>query len=472
VSGRTLRAKLLWWLLVPLGALAAVDALSTWYTLRRAIDAAYDRALYASALAISERLTLDGATTPAVDIPPVALEVLDATTQERIFYRVAWRVGGGEEQFLTGYPDLPRPPRAPGDAPVFYAARYRGDDVRIAALATSYPTEPPIAVTVQVAETVVGRGGLTHDLVGRVLAAQLAMIALAAVIVAVGVARGLRPLERVSAEVAHRSATDLAEVEPRAVPREVAPLVAAVNGLMGRVRQAVTAQRRFIADAAHALRTPLAVLRTEAEIALREQDPGALRGALARVRDHSAATSHLAAQLLALARAESAADTGRAERVDVVALAGDACAALVPEAIRLGHDLGFEGTGEAHVLGRDHQVREIVHNLVTNAMKHGGPGARITVSVDRTAAGEVRLAVEDDGPGIPAGERERVLRPFHRLPGAGPDGAGLGLAIVSEIARSHGATLHLLDGASGRGLRVEVRFPAADRERPVTGTAA
>lgn len=455
---RTLRAQLLGFLLVPLGLLWVVDALHTFFTVRSAINAAYDRALYASALAISERVTLAG-TTPLVDIPPIALEVLDTASQERLFYRVAYRVGREKEAFLTGYDDLPHPPAEPAGEPLFYDRRYRGDPVRVTALRTVYPTEPPVAVLVQVAETVGGRGSRTRELVARELVAQMLLIALAAGIVWLGVWRGLRPLDELSRDVAHRSAADLGPLATQDAPREVSPLVFAVNDLMARLRKTIAAQRRFIADASHQLRTPLAVVQTKAELALREEDPAAVVKALADLYEHSRATTHLATQLLALARTDPE-QAGESRVLDLHAVARDSCAALVPDALAHGVDLGFEGEGPLPIVGREHLLREAVANLVQNAVSYGARPGAVTVSVARRE-GRVVLAVEDDGPGIPEVERPRVLERFYRVPGTSGTGAGLGLAIVKQIADAHGAALELLGGAAGRGLRVELRFPAA-----------
>jgi two-component system sensor histidine kinase TctE len=454
----SLRARLLWWLLLPLGVLWVVDAVHTFLTVRAAINAAYDRSLFASALAISERVTLTG-TTPTVDIPPLALEVLDTASQERLFYRVAFRTEAGDETFLTGYPDLPRPPASPGAA-VYYDATYRGDPVRISALATRYPTDPPTSVLVQVAETMNGRGSRTRELVLREAVAQAAVILVAAAILWVGVRRGLRPLLQASGTVARRSADDLAPIELDRPPAEIAPLVAAVNDLMERLRRTIAGQRRFIADASHQLRTPLAVIQTKAELVLREEDPSAVIKAVVDLYEHSQATTRLANQLLALARSEPG-QGGEAKVLDLDLLAREACASHVSDAFGRGVDLGYDGQGPAFVLGRDVMLREAIANLVHNAVAYGARPGTVTVSVGRPSPDVVALAVEDDGPGIPPEDRTRVLERFYRRPGTGGGGAGLGLPIVAQIAEGHGATLHLLDGAGGKGLRVELRFPAA-----------
>jgi two-component system sensor histidine kinase TctE len=453
----TVRAQLMGWLLVPLTCVWIVDAILTYATVKRTLDVAYDRALHGSALAISEHVTL-GAGEPVVDLPPIALEMLDTGDQERVFYRVSYRDPDRADTFITGYEDLPPAPSAAPGAPLFYDASYRGDAVRVAALYASLPTGDRIVVLVQVAETLARRQTVTRSLVAGALAAQVALIAVAAGVVWLGVARGLRPLRELGREVARRSPEDLTPVGED-VPREVAQIVRATNDLMARVRDAIAAQQRFVADASHQLRTPLAVLRAEADAALRLEDPAAIRAAIARLRDHSQATSHLAAQLLALARAEPGTErSGPQEPLDLEAVAREACAALVPEALARGVDLGFEGAGPVPVRGRPLLLREAVANLVDNALRYGRPAGRVTVTVSRGDGGAACLAVEDDGPGIPEGERARVLDRFYRIPGTGGDGCGLGLAIVSEIARRHGGSVHLLDASAG-GLRVEVRIP-------------
>jgi two-component system sensor histidine kinase TctE len=437
-----------------------LDAAHTFLTVRAAINAAYDRSLYASALAISERVTLTGAL-PSVDIPPLALEVLDTASQERLFYRVAYLPQGGDETFLTGYSDLPRPPASPQGA-VYYDASYRGDPVRVSALATRYPTDPPTSVLVQVAETVNGRGSRTRELVIREALAQAAVILLAAVILWSGVSRGLRPLHQASGTVARRSADDLAPIELERAPAEIAPLVAAVNDLMERLRRTIAGQRRFIADASHQLRTPLAVIQTKAELVLREEDPAAVIRQVLDLYEHSQATTRLANQLLALAKTEPG-QGGEARVLDLDALAREACTAQVSTAFGRGVDLGYDGDGPAWVLGREVMLREAIANLVQNSLAYGARPGTATVSVKQPSPEEVVLAVEDDGPGIPPEDRARVLERFYRRPGSGGGGAGLGLPIVAQVAEGHGASLRLLDGAGARGLRVELRFPAAPR---------
>jgi len=455
---RSLRTQLLWWLLVPLGLLCLAGAAAAWFTVRDAIYAAYDKTLSAAALDIADHLRMVG-TRPEIDLPPVALEMLDTVDQDRVFYSVSWRSSQGDA-FMTGYEDLPRPPDSvPGKA-IFYDAHYRGERIRVAALFTAMPASPPVTVVTQVAETIGGRAALIKTILVHALGQQLLLLVLGGALVWFGVTRGLAPLRELSAEVARRTASDLAPLPPHHGPEELSPLIDAVDQLMTRVREAIAVQRRFIADASHQLRTPLAVLRTEAESALREEEPAAMRHALAQLRDHSQATSRLASQLLSLARAEPAADLrANSELVDLSALARETCATLVPEALSHGADLGFEDGGTAVIRAQPVLLRELLANLIDNSLRYAR-GATITVGVARQDPG-VLLSVEDNGPGIPPEERARVFDRFYRVRGTPGDGAGLGLAIVREIAQRYGGAVALLDGAGGRGLRVEVSFPAA-----------
>ncbi len=492
----SLRAKLLRWLLLPLGLLWFADAAGTYLATRRMVNAAYDRSLYAAVLAIAENITLvEGR--PVVDIPPLALEVLDTEAQDRIYYKVAYRIGEGPETYLTGYPDLPAPSvhevsvfgvgddrlpavtmepadpvsalRTAAHVPTFTNADFHGYQIRVATLRRIYPTAPPTELLVQAAETVGGRGHLLRQMVVRELLVQAVAILLAVLAVWFGVSRGLLPLRNLSAQVTRRSASDLAPLPLEKVPHEAVPVVAAVNDLLVRLRQTLASQDRFIADASHALRTPLAVLRSEADLALRLEDPEALRAAVESLRDHVHATSHLASQLLALARVGRRGEQAKAAWFDLAAVARDACAALVPAALERGADLGYAGDSSLQVLGREQDVREAIGNLVDNSLRYGQRGVLITVRVGREGQWAV-LAVEDDGPGIPVDERERVLEPFYRPSGSPGDGSGLGLAVVREIAAGHGARLRLDSGPEGAGLHVELRLPVGGSPLPALAT--
>jgi two-component system sensor histidine kinase TctE len=287
------------------------------------------------------------------------------------------------------------------------------------------------------------------------------LVALAAVGVWYGVGRGLAPLERLREEVGRRSDQDLSPVEVRRAPLEARPLVNAINGLLARLDSALSAHRRFVANAAHQLRTPLAGLHTQAELALRESEPEAVRRSLEQLHHAAGRAAHLVSQLLSLARLEPR--SGRplqGEPLDLKELARDTTARWVPQALARGIDLGFDACSTpAQVIGDRLLLEELLGNLLDNAIRYAGPDGEATVRVDR-ADGDTVLKVEDNGPGIPEEERAQVLERFQRgSTTAQIPGSGLGLSIVREIAVTHRAQLRLEPGQDGRGTRVSVTFP-------------
>jgi two-component system sensor histidine kinase TctE len=274
-----------------------------------------------------------------------------------------------------------------------------------------------------------------------------------------GVARGFAPLRALQQAVAARSHLDLSPVEVAHVPGEVNPLLSAVNDLMARLDAILTYQSRFIADAAHQLRTPVAGLKAHIEVALREEDPVQARQSLAHLYTGVERMSRLVAQLLSLARNEPATVRRIAfAPIDLSRLAFDVTMEWVPEAYRKHIDLGFEGTkAPATIHGDTARLTELINNLLDNAIRYSRDGGRVTVRVD--ANGSPSVAVSDDGPVIPVEERQRVFERFHRLLGAHADGSGLGLAIVREIAELHDAVISLTDDVDGLGNTFTVTFP-------------
>src|SRR6266850_4243735 len=271
-----------------------------------------------------------------------------------------------------------------------------------------------------------------------------------------GVKRGLGPLARLSHEIKARSPGDLRPIPAEGTPEETQPLVSALNGLLDEVAQASRNQQRFLANAAHQLRTPLAGLQAHTELALAKPLPEPARSELEQVHQATIRTARLANQLLALARAEPGA-RGNAAELNLKALAEGEADAWVHQALARDVDLGFE-LDWAPVQGDAFLVREALANLVHNAIEYSQRGGRVTVRTGRRGADSF-AEVEDDGPGIPAAERERVLERFYRVPGTSGTGSGLGLAIVREIAAGHGAKISITDGTGAKGCRVAITFP-------------
>ncbi len=455
-----LQSRLLWWLLPALALLVAVNSVSAYRTALKAVNTAYDRSLLAVARAVADRVELrDGRV--AVEVPYIALDFFQSDLRGHVFYRV----GGLDGAAVSGYDDLPRVPSGlPRSEDYFalasfYTAEYRGEPVRIVALHQPvFDDRIRGMALIQVAETLVSREALTRKLMVDTVASQLLLVALAALVIVVVVRVAFRPLGRLRSELDARAAGDLSPIDTRGVPREVGALVAGMNDYVGRLKGALDRQERFIADATHQLRTPLAVLRTQTGLALREDDPARLRETVAAMDRSVGDTINLANQLLTRARAQHGIATPAFEELDLAKVAREACLELGTGAVARRIDLGFEGEHAVPMRADPTLIRELVKNLVDNAIRYTPEGGRVTVRM--SAPGEApAIEVEDSGEGVAAADRERVFEPFHRLASSSQPGVGLGLSIVRDIARAHGADIELGDGSGGIGLKVRVRFP-------------
>jgi len=446
VASATLRSRLLSWLLVPLTLLLLVDAVGSYVVARRLADHVYDGEL----LEIARELTLHvnaGNGKPAFDLEKDAERTLLLDQYDEVHYAV--RTADGTR--IAGDADVAPPPRT-ATGPAFYDAELAGAPIRVVQVPA------PGGITVDVAETRVKRGDLVDAIMIGVILPQLLLIVIAGVALWAGVARGLAPLSHLQRAIAARSHLDLSAVRVPGVPGEVQPLIAAINDLMARLEEILTYQSRFIADAAHQLRTPVAGLKAHVEVALREDDPALAKQSIAHLYTGVERMSRLVAQLLSLARNEpTTVRKLELARLDLSKLAFDVTMEWVPEAFRKNVDLGFEGD-EAHatIRGDPPRLAELINNLLDNAIRYSRPGGRVTV---RVAADPPRLSVSDDSPVIPVAERERIFERFHRLLGTHADGSGLGLAIVQEIAKLHDARISLAEDADGIGNVFTVSFP-------------
>ncbi|ONY98974.1 sensor histidine kinase [Burkholderia cenocepacia] len=452
-----LRTQVALWLLLPLLGLLALDS---WLTYQRAMSAAhvaFDRTLSSSLKSIREGVRLNDGEVE-VDLPYLALEMLESSDGGKIYYLI--REDNGHT--ITGYPDLPLPQgRDAGDGAPFvtryYDVVYRGEQLRMAALRIpvhDVPTAQSRIVWVMVGETIEARQALAREiLIGSLLQEGL-LVVLALGIVWLGVGRGLRPLNRLSATVAARSEDDTTPLDTGAMPSELAPLVDSINQYIGRTQRMQVARRRFFADAAHQLKTPLAAVQAGVELALRPDEQPRANGAVRQA-------AKIVQQLLSLSRLDS--DSGHAVAHKPVALHRLARSVTLdwsPVARARDIDLGFEHEADVDVLGQSDLLGEMVGNLIDNAIRYAGDRAVITVRVSRDGA-DARLDVIDNGPGIPADERDAVFERFHRGSKTQTvEGTGLGLSIVREIARVHQGSVTLADAAGG-GLIVTIRLPAA-----------
>jgi two-component system sensor histidine kinase TctE len=358
---------------------------------------------------------------------------------------------------ITGYEDLPLPADTARDEPQFYDSVYRGQDIRqVAVPHTVIDADGPRQLLVQVAETMDARRQLTGRIVVESAAMQLLLIVTAAGLIAFGVQRGLSPLKRLRAEVRARGANDLTPIDTRSVPREVAPLIHAINVHTERQRQLSESQVRFVANASHQLKTPLTLLRVQVDHALQQPDLQRVRAVLGDLQASTLATQRLVGQLLGLARSEP----GRVlqiEAFDLAGLAREVTLEMVAMARERRIDLGFEGEAAVPVRGERMLWRESIANLVHNALTYTPEGGKVTVAVS-CPDGMPRLHVVDSGPGIAPAERTRVFERFYRGDGAHAPGSGLGLTIVKEVCDQHGVQITLNDGPNGRGLDVGLQW--------------
>ncbi|MBC7501012.1 MAG: sensor histidine kinase [Herminiimonas sp.] len=460
----SLRGQLLRWLLIPLGVLVAIDSVSVYGNALDAADMAYDRSLLASTRALAERVSIiDGKV--VANVPYVALDSFETDSLGRLYYKVT----GINGEFVSGYDDLPGvPPDVPrSDAyPAlvrFYHARYRDQPVRIAALHQPvYDDSMRGIALIQVGETIDARRGLSRQILFDTLWRQAVLVVAAALLAWFAVRLVLRPLMRLRNEVEARASTDLTDFDPALVHKEVRPLVAAMNRYMERLQGLITGQRRFIADASHQLRTPLTVLKTQAELALRENDPQAMREIVESIARTTDATVHLANRLLTLARAEHGAAEGGMVAVSLVDVARQVGLELALAAVRKDIDLSLDAPLETIITGNALLLHELIVNLLDNAIRYTPAGGMISLRV--TAGTQPAFEIDDTGVGIPVAERERVFAPFYRAATSqqvNPGGAGLGLTIVRDIVALHNADLTLDSGADGRGLHIRVVFPAS-----------
>lgn len=454
----SLRRQLLVWVLCPLMGAVAVD---TWLTYRSAFDTAsvvQDRLLIGSARMIAEQITFEDGTFQH-QIPPAALELFQSEDVDRIFYRVTTGTG----QLLSGYSDLQVPTMdfsAP--SPYFFFTTMRGNAVRVAVLFQPVIGAPSAApVVVEVAQTTNAHTRLTNKLWQQAVQPQLLLLALVAVLIVFGLQRGLRPLRELRNSVNAREPGTLEPLVVQGIPNELIPLVDSLNDYIRRLEEHVGAQSLFIQNAAHQLRTPFAVLNTQLSFAARATDESGRTESVAAARRTLRQASRLVNQLLTLSSADALVSQGARDAVvpsNVSSMVQEVFESLAGQAQSKSIDLGFELRGEPpHMAVRAVVLREMLMNLVDNAIRYSPAGSRVTVRA-RERDGAIRLEVEDNGPGIPVDSRERVFERFYRLNDSESDGSGLGLAIVREFATKAGATVSLSTPASGHGLLVTLVF--------------
>ena len=449
----SLFGEILDWMLAPLLLLWPMSIAITYLVAKSIANQPFDHALEDSVTVLAQQIReVDG---KAVSLlPGSARDIVRADDIDNVYFQIS---GPGAE-FVDGDRDLPAPvddgagATSNGSASVLFRNDFmRGAPVRVA---YSYVNlrpmaargEEPRSALVQVAETLDKRAQLANEIIKGVILPQFIILPIVLALVWFALARGLSPLAQLQERIRARRPDDLSPIDSRQVPEEISPLVGSLNDMLARLSQTIEMQKRFIADAAHQMKTPLAGMRMQSELALRQVDPDEIHRSLEQLAKSSESATRLVNQLLALARAENQPQAGVAfEPVDLAVLARAAVQDWVQASFTYFIDLGFEQPEHAvDIVGDPLMLRELLSNLIDNALRYTPTGGSVTVRV-RRQGDQAILEVEDTGPGIAPAERTRVFERFYRILGSGAPGSGLGLAIVREIAQQHGAEVDVFN---------------------------
>ena len=467
---RSLLAEILDWMLTPLLLLWPVSMVLTWVVAQGVAGKPFDRALEFNVNALAQLVTFQQGRV-VFNLPLPAREILRADDTDTIYYQVL----GLRGELLSGEKDLPQPPEDEKPAPE--EVRLRNDNIRGTDIKVAYTWVPVGSdkrlVLVQVGETLDKRSVLATEIIKGVMLPQFVIFPLAVLMIWLALTQALRPLNRLEQRIRARKPDDLSPMNLDEVPLEIAPMAASVNDLLSRLKGSITTQKRFLADAAHQLKTPLAGLRMQADLALREgANTEELKQSLRQIGRSSIRATHTVNQLLALARAEASGAVFSAQACDIARIAQEVVQECVPHALDKHLDLGYEGADPVSqgvvVQGNPTLLKEMVRNLVDNAIHYtpssGERPGVVTVRVSAASAhAPLVVQVEDSGPGIALAERSLVFEPFYRHLANDTDGSGLGLSIVREIATQHQAQVSIDETHLGQlppGARFSIRFSA------------
>ena len=476
---RSLFGEILDWMLVPLLLLWPMSIAVTYLVAKSIANHPFDRALEDRVTVLAQQIKeQDGK--PVLALPSAARDFVRADDVDATYYQLIDQQSGQEE----GDRDIPLP--ADDERPPVWTVQLRNatmhnSDVRIAYMVASPAgskagSAPAHLVLVQLAETLDKRTELANQIVKGVILPEFIILPIALALVWFALSRGLLPLAELQQRIRQRQPGDLSPIDSRQVPEEITPLVGSLNEMLERLAQNIASQKRFIADAAHQMKTPLAGMRMQSELALRQTSEEEIHLSLIQLAKSSESATRLVNQLLALARAENQApEAAPFEPLEVTGLAREAVQAWVQTALANRIDLGFEQPGHAIMArGNPTMLREMLNNLLDNALRYTPAGGSVTLRVRAdTEAKKAVLEVEDTGPGIPAAERVHVFERFYRILGSSSAGSGLGLAIVREVAQQHGAEIDIFNNPRSHdpkypGCMLRVALPL-EKSDPVLG---
>lgn len=455
IRSPSLRRRLLLFLLVPMLTLLVFDAVVTYLVALNYANTVHDNDLGNDVRTLAQMYRSERI---SGDLPEEARFLLEYDPGGHNYYTVQSNTRG----LLSGNGDFPQPQAPPSDEkPRLFNSTIDGTPLRAAALSLHSNANPKEVLTVTIAENLRDRHRQAKQILLLSIPLQTLLILGVMSLVWLGVTRGLRILQPLTDRLATRE-HELAPISGPDVPLEILPLTRTIDALFERLRAVLLLQERFIADAAHQLRTPLAGLQLHVEKALADPSPDAVKDALTHIHLLTQRTARTSNQLLALTRAQSPwNDHSTFVTVDLAKVIPEWVGYRVHDALKAGIDLGYQGPADAAIVAGDPEtLQELLDNLIDNALRYAGRGARVTVSVLPLPDGGAALQVEDNGPGVPAELTSRLGERFFRVPGSSEGGTGLGLAIVQQIAAQHQAIV-AFGAAAPHGLRTTLQFQAA-----------
>ncbi len=460
----SIRKQLLTLFMPLLVGLWVASAIVSYWLVSSFAQESFDKDLASSADSVAARLRVKNGRV-SVDMPLAVLSILQHRDADRFYYSVI----SADKTRIAGDPNVPESlPGLAVDVPRVTTSSINGKEVRLAEIMVNVEDGNGNPFIVQVAETTNVRKLFQQKMLLSIAVPQLMVVALGLFAVWYGVTKILTPLQLLQRQLSTRSRADLSELPDTHTPEEVFPLVNALNQLLSRLRDEMKAHQRFIANAAHQLRTPLAGLKTYSSIGSEMTEAEDLKHIVSELDSGIDRSSRIVGQLLALARTDGGDQDIMAKvRVDLSFIVSDVTAELVDQAVRKDVELIFEPPSEpALVNGDQTALRHMVSNLVENALQYTPEGGKVRVQVARND--HVSFRVTDTGPGIPFDEREKVFERFYRVNGTTGSGSGLGLSIVQEVANAHNAAISITSGPGDKGTQISVEFPkfaGTDTER-------
>lgn len=451
----SIRKQLLILFMPVLIGLFIASAIVSYWLVSAYSSESFDKDLMSSADSVVGRLRVKNGKVTA-DLPPAAIAILKHDVSDRFYYRVV----GSKGECITGDADMPKPPdNLELGKPHLATVELDGKEVRIAEIKVDVDEPGGDTVIVQVAETTKVRTLFQQKLLASIAVPQLLVLTAGLIAVWYGVTKILTPLGLLQAQIRSRSQSDLSAVSDSDVPEEVLPLVAAINQLLSRLREDLEAHQRFIANAAHQLRTPLAGLKTYSSIGTEMNDKEDLKHVVKEIDTGIDRASRLVGQMLALARTNgSDQNASQKSQIDLNFIVSDVTAELVERAVLKDLELVYESSQEpALIYGEQTGIRNLVSNLVENALLYTPNGGKVKVQVK--TGDHITLRVVDTGAGIPEAEKAKIFERFYRIDGTTGSGSGLGLSIVKEVANAHKAKISIENSIGDRGTIFAVEFP-------------